>query len=341
MNLDLITKSKAAIGEEKPKDYKLKPTKFPEVLNKNASSLSNLLKRSSFERRAERYEKYSNEAKSAQKKFKTYAMQATWSICVAAISGSCLSAVSLYIVKFESNFIFTSCLFILGFISIAFAGLAVFRLHQIKTEKLFEIWMTERAKAEAERLGYFSALARYLFKNHKDDIWLSLLFACMFKRYQIEVQLLYYSNRCKEHRKSLEITSKIGAVAAICLAFGSGVLGMFGAFHEKVLPLAALGTIGAALSIVASRREEINQDGRNAERYTRTADILSNLSQKHDDILEAISEGKKSDLLVKYVDAVNDQLSLEHRQWTGDVLEMPSALAKLENSLLKGVKIDG
>jgi len=341
MNLSLINISKAAIGEEKPKDYKLRPTKFPEILDKRAAVLGNILKRSSFAKRAERYEKYSNGAKLAQKRFKTYAMQATWGICVAAISGSFLSAVSLYIAKFESNFIFSSCLFMFGFISITFAGLAVFRLHQIRAENLFEIWMTERAKAEVERLGYFSALARYLYQNHKNNIKLSLLFACMFKRYQIEVQLLFYSTRCKEHRKSLKKTSTLGALAAICLAFGSGVLGILGVFQEKVLPLAALGTIGAALSIVASRREEINQDGKNAERYTRTAYILSKLSQKHDDILEAISEGKKPDLLVNYVDAVNDQLSLEHRQWTGDVLEMSSALAKLENSLLKGVKIDG
>jgi len=193
--------------------------------------------------------------------------------------------------------------------------------------------MAARAKAETERLGYFNALSRYLVKNNQTDIYLHLLFVCMFKRYQLEVQRLYYNSRSGDHRTSLEKTSMIGAVAAISLALGSGVLGMTGAFFPDLLPLAALGTIGAAISIVASRREDLNQDERNAERYSRTADILSHIAERHDDVLTVVHEGEKPEVIIEYVDAVNDQLSLEHRQWASDASEMSSALSALEESI--------
>ena len=331
MNLELIKKAKDAIGEENPTDYKITPTKFPNELNANASVLSQILNHSLFKEIAGRYEQYDTIAISAQSKFKSYAHQATWAICSAAISGSFLAGLS------ASNIgpidIRSFLLFLFGLVSTIGGSLAVFRLHQIKSQKLLEQWMSVRAKAETERLGYFNSLSRYLVKNYKNDIELHLLFVCMFKRYQIEVQRLFYSDRSRDHRKSLEKTSIIGATAALCLACGSGILGMIGAFQAVLLPFAAIGTIGAAISTVASRREELNQDERNAERYTRTADILSKLAEKHDDVLQAIAQGGNQDVIIRYVDAVNDQLSLEHRQWTSDVSEMSASLASLEKSI--------
>ena len=227
-----------------------------------------------------------------------------------------------------------SLLFLLGTVSTVAGGFAVYRLYQIKSDKLLENWMTARAKAETERLGYFNSLSRFLIKNHHTDVYLHLLFISMFKRYQLEVQRLYYYSRSGDHRKSSEKTSRIGALAAVILALGSGVLGMTGAFFPAILPLAALGTIGAAISAVASRRESLNQDERNAERYSRTADILSKIAERHDDVLTIVSKGNKPEIIIEYVDAVNDQLSLEHRQWTSDASEMSSALSALEESIL-------
>jgi hypothetical protein len=37
-----------------------------------------------------------------------------------------------------------------------------------------------------------------------------------------------------------------------------------------------------------------------------------------------------SEIIIEYVDAVNDQLSLEHLQWISDSTEMLSALSALE-----------
>ena len=100
-----------------------------------------------------------------------------------------------------------------------------------------------------------------------------------------------------------------------------------------LLPLAALGTVGAAITSVASRREELNQDERNAERYSRTADILSKIAERYNDVLIIVESGKNPEIIVEFVNAVNDQLSIEHRQWTRDASEMSSALSALEQSI--------
>lgn len=330
---ELIEKAKSAIGEDKPNDYKITPTGFPNELEESAPELSKILKNSSFQEKAGRYERHDALAISSQAKFKSYAHQTTWAIGSAAIAGSLLAGLSVANFNFKPHYIQTCLFVLLGFVSTIGGGLAVFRLHQIKSQNLLGRWMAARAKAETERLGYFNTLSRYLVQNNQTDVYLHLLFVCMFKRYQLEVQRLYYNARSGDHRSSLEITSTIGAVAALCLALGSGMLGMIGAFLPNLLPLAALGTIGAAISIVASRREQLNQDERNAERYTRTADILSKIAEKHDDVLTAVAQGGMHNVIMKYVDAVNDQLSLEHRQWTSDVSEMSAALAALEESI--------
>ncbi len=328
---ELIKKAKSAIGEGKLDDYKITPTNFPDKFEKIAPEISKILKHSTFREIARRYEQHDASAIASQTTFKNFAHQATLSICFASLAGSLLAGLSA--ANLKPNNIITSLFFIFGLISTIGGGLAVYRLYQIKNEKLLEQWMAARAKAETERLGYFNSLSRYLVDNFRTNVYLHLLFIFMFKRYQLEVQRIYYTTRGEEHRASFKKTVKIGAVAALYLALGSGALGMIGAFFPDFLPIAALGTIGAAIGVVASRREDLNQDERNAERYGRTADILSKIVEKHDEVLAIVKNGKNPEVIIKYVDAVNDQLSLEHRQWTNDISEMPSALNTLEKSI--------
>jgi len=126
----------------------------------------------------------------------------------------------------------------------------------------------------------------------------------------------------------------IGAIAVAILSVGSGSFGILASFQPVILPLAALGTVGAAVAAVANRREELNQDERNAERYQRAYLALSHIREKHTDVQQAVAHGH-SDILLKYVAAVHDQLSLEHRQWQKDTEAMNSAIRELAESLEK------
>lgn len=325
-----VAKIKKQIGDGSPYDYKIEPSKFHEIFGQISPKLSEILQHSSFQEKAKRYENFDKLAIKEQSKFKRSAFEATLAICLSAASGSVLTGLSL------SQFgpmLCTAILFSLGFISAGGGAWAAFRLYQIRHEKLLELWMTSRAKAETERLSYFNSVSRYLVKKYSADTSVLLFFVFMFKRYQLEVQRIYYKCRSDDHRQSLTITSRIGGAAAVLLVVGSGGFGMIGAFVPKVLPFAALGTIGAAIAAFASRREEINQDERSYERYTRTSDILSQIAEMHDDVVSIVASGHSADVIIKYVAAVNDQLSLEHRQWTSDSSEMSSALSALEESL--------
>ncbi len=63
-------------------------------------------------------------------------------------------------------------------------------------------------------------------------------------------------------------------------------------------------------------REAVGQDRRNAERYGRTYELLRELDRRLDLVREAVLSFGNAPLL-DYVLAINEQLSLEHRQWLG------------------------
>ena len=92
---------------------------------------------------------------------------------------------------------------------------------------------------------------------------------------------------------------------------------------------------GAALQAFAASRESINQDRRNAERYENTAQALQGLRERLDDVRLGITAGSTS-VLGEYVAAVQDQLSLEHRQWLEGAENMQAAVARLEKALSSG-----
>jgi hypothetical protein len=230
------------------------------------------------------------------------------------------------------SFLWRCVVVLLGLCSFGGGAVAAMTLYRIKNEGLLRGWMTARAAAESERLGYFNRLTRLVAKDYAQNSPLMLLSLEFFRRYQVAVQQIYYRDRSASHEGSRRQTVILGAIAVAILSFGSGSFGILASFQPKFLPLAALGTIGAALTMVASRREELNQDERNAERYQRTYGALSHIREKHTDIQIAVARGK-SEILLKYVAAVHEQLSLEHRQWQEDAETMDSAIRELSTSL--------
>jgi len=100
-------------------------------------------------------------------------------------------------------------------------------------------------------------------------------------------------------------------------AIATGAAGILGAsLHVAFASIAAFGAIFTALGSFASMREAVGQDRRNAERYGRTYELLRELDRRLDLVREAVLSFGNAPLL-DYVLAINEQLSLEHRQWLG------------------------
>ena len=78
----------------------------------------------------------------------------------------------------------------------------------------------------------------------------------------------------------------------------------------------------------------MSQDKRNAERYRRTLFALEGINKDLDRVRHAAAAGD-SDTVAKFVDAVNDELSLEHRQWLKEIEGASKPVRELKQALEK------
>jgi hypothetical protein len=205
------------------------------------------------------------------------------------------------------------------------------RLFTVRAGKLLDPWMGERAHAETARLAYYATLAQ-LQDSGPSELPLGLLKLEYFRRYQLDMQITYYDQRRKDHRRSADRTLALGGFAAAIAAVASGSAGVLASSSPSWSALAALGVVGTALAAYAATREAVNGDRRNAERYGRTLASLEILRAKLDEVRAGVLQGSQA-VLDEYVAAVHDQLSLEHREWLSGAESTQSAIGKLDETL--------
>ena len=164
------------------------------------------------------------------------------------------------------------------------------------------------------------------------DPSLGLLKLEYFRRYLLDMQITYYRERRRKHRQSADRTLTLGGFAAALAAVASGSAGVVASFDAPWAALAAVGVVGTALAAFATTREAVNQDRRNAERYGRTLSALEILRGRLDDVRAGVLAGSQ-DVLEEYVAAVQEQLSLEHREWLAGAESTRSAVGRLDETL--------
>lgn len=328
---ELIQSAENTIGTEDPDDYRIKPTEFMDLFKESATAFSDVLANAALVETARRYEQKDTQAIADQIKFKSLSLKATWAVFIATVAAALLAGYAPNPTG-QTLAQHDPVALVLGGIAFVAGAYAAMLVFQINGGRYLSRWMSARAAAETERLGYFNRLIRQVTGSYQNQYDILLLSLELFRRYQLALQQVFYTQRGSQHRASMDKTLKLGSVAAGILALCSGGAGILGFFEPALLPFAAVGILGSALATVASRREEINQDERNAERYVRTADILSHLREKHSEVQRAVAAGN-TEVLVDYVNAVHEQLSLEHRQWLAQAEAIESAVEKLTSSL--------
>ena len=319
------------IGTGSPGDYRLSPVEHAEQLKTSAPKLAALLTRSAPVELARQYAEADTEALAAERTFKRWVIRANWAVLGTATVSALLMAVALLAGTLGG--LTQATLIVLALIGVATGGFASMALFRVKEGRLLEDWMTARARAETKRLSYFSYLVNSSVQPL--DLHLELLKLEYFRRYQLDLQLAYYKTRRSGHRNSAERTLSISAGSVLVAAIASGAAGVLGALRSEWAALGSLAVFGAALQAFAASRESINQDRRNAERYENTAQALQGLRERLDDVRLGVSAGSTS-VLGEYVAAVQDQLSLEHRQWLEGAENMQAAVARLEKALSSG-----
>ena len=319
------------IGSGSPDDNGLSPLEHAAQLKTSAPKLAAILTRSAPVELARQYAEADTEALVAERTFKRWVIRANRAVLGTATVSALLMAVALLAGRLGG--LTQTILIVLALIGVATGGFASMSLFRVKEGRLLEDWMMARARAETKRLSYFN----YIVNSSVGplDPQLELLKLEYFRRYQLDLQLAYYKTRRSGHRNSAERTLNISAGSVMVAAIASGAAGVLGALRSEWAALGSLAVFGAALQAFAAARESLNQDRRNAERYDNTAQALLGLRERLDDVRVGIAAGATS-VLGEYVGAVQDQLSLEHRQWLEGAENMQAAVARLEKALSSG-----
>jgi hypothetical protein len=318
----------AAVGTGRQDDYVLEPQKHADELEANAPELARLLRNSQVKVRAEQYQRLDEEAGKAQRLFKKEITRANAAVFATATVSALVMGVGL--LTDLLNGATRVLLVILGVTGILAGGAASMFLYRVKQGHFLEEWMTARARAETARLGYFSAVVAT--SGGPPDAWLDLLRLEYFRRYQLDLELAFYRNRGSQHRESGERTLRLSSYSLAIATVTAALAGFLGAFAAQWAALGALAVVGSSLGSFSEAREAVNQDRRNSERYARTLDALENLQARLDEVRDGVAAGS-SLVLQEFVAAVQEQISLEHRQWLEGAESTKSAIGRLEAAL--------
>lgn len=321
------------IGENAKDDYLLLPEKHIERYEGQLPDLAALLKLPTVRHFAEEYQKYDQEARKVQSKFKNYSKWARlFTFLAAAFSATLVMSGTLTgssFIQSQFGWLPETLLMVSTVLAIIFSGASSAVIMIIKNQKLLEKWMSRRAAAEEYRIQYFEELGQQLKEGAGPATGMAILE--YFRRYQLDIQIAYYEVRAAEmEEKSNKATAAIAILAGLVIIINgiTGSLGLDWAF------LAALAIIAQAFSAMISNRELNDQNERNAERYAKLRKELSLLRARIGEVRKGIAEGNTT-VLKTYMKAIHDSMATEHRQWLETMRSGGLAMDELEAELAK------
>jgi hypothetical protein len=318
----------AVVGKGKEGDYVLSPATHADEFRESAPELAELLSDSGVQHLAGEYQRADIAAVAAQGRFKRWMAAANWLVLVTAVLGASIMVVSMLSALLgEATAPLLTTLAVLGGASGASAAGTLF---MVKQGQLLEGWMTARARAETMRLDYFTAVTGET--SDPVDVGLEQLKLEYFRRFQLDLQVEYYDKRGAKHRAEAERTLFLAAAAMVLAAMASVLVAVLGQLATEWAAFGALAVLGTALQAFAASREGLGQDRRNAERYGRTEEALRQLRARLDVVRKSVATGAHP-VLVEFVAAVQDQISLEHRDWLESAEATRASVERLEHAL--------
>ena len=328
-----VQQAEQIIGDQPPTDYSLDLDSHIDRYKTDAPKLAGLLGMAQFKAIREEYRLRDNAAIEAQTEYKRLMGRANLAILIAAALGALTMAAQIALRAWPASTPYVPYVVgTLGVLSAISGALAARWLYIVRTGNMLEAWMSARAAAETQRLSYFTAVGAPLGATPPDPE-LDLLRLEYFRRYQLDLQRIYYDVRGRRHRDDARRTLGEGGNAVLLSAVASLGAGIGGAALDGVITsLGAVGVFAAAWSAYTNAEEALSQDRRNSERYDRTRSALVGLTARLDEVRKAV-EGGNEKALAEYVAAVNEQISLEHRQWLEGAEQTKSAMAKLDEAL--------
>jgi hypothetical protein len=332
---DVTQAAIAAIGHQQADDWILRPEQHAASLPPEAGVLARVLDADSASRLITEFRTADAQAIRAQRLYKFWGSAAIIFSAAATILGALylLPTHAIYErlggdaargpagiagIRFETLQTFSAyAVFSLILLSVIAANL-VLRL------KPFDKWNKARARAEIARIDFFNLVLSADEPTHPGELPLLPLQLEYFRRYQLEVQLAFYRGRGRKHERAdraratrRAIYTTLVSAAAAPASYGvmqlSGVTGLdTGALNNAFL---FFGLVAANLVMAQGALSLMSQDRRNASRYRVVAENLAYLETAHLGAARAAAAARDHEGVFAFADAVNDQISAEHREW--------------------------
>ena len=217
-----------------------------------------------------------------------------------------------------------------GILTLAFGALAAMWTYQARESDRLRRWFAARSGAEMARLSVFRQLSEAAMKAGPPAAGKCL---GVVRRYLLEDQRAWLTQRTREHRRSLEWTTRWGGLAT-ALAFVGGSGAVIASFQQNQAWIAIAGVLAAALSAYALNREGLRRDRINADRYDKARAALDELAARADMVADEIEAGRP-DALTAFTMAITEQLESEHKQWLDGAAQVQALLAKFDEQLRK------
>ncbi len=284
---DIVDDAIKAVGPEGPQDWLLKPEEHAANLPEAAAPLKRILTQPAIAAIIARYNKADAAAVRAQAAYKRPAKLAAIASFLAIIVGSMAVLPSYALLPQGAVRAAGAAQFLLLILSLGASILVGWR-------KSFVIWMTFRAEAENARRELFAKVFdQEATANAVTGLPLLSLQLEYFRRYQLDVQRLYYARRGMQHSRAADHAWRWRIVALIFIVAASfpllwvlqgkaGLPDWLGPFLNG-LPHATdtgerlflgIGLIASALQGLLAANAVISLDERNAARYLSTAENL-------------------------------------------------------------------
>lgn len=320
----------AAIGADRPTDWQLKPELHAAELGAGAEPLEKILTQPELAAIIATFRSADEEAKKAQAFYKRLARLSAWTGFGAAMLGS---LVLVAVAALPHALVLTIAAALQALLLFTSLGASLL----IGSLRPFEAWMEKRAEAENARALLFNEVVTAPAASDTEAGALLPLQLEYFRRYQLDVQRLYYHQRGAEHAAAAR-RAWWWRLFAFLLITAAAFPVFWSVQDSMLLPwLAALphrtdllqrtflglGILAAALQGLLAAYAVISLDERNAARYRSTAENLDALSARPlEEARRAAAEGGSSDRheaarerVLAFVALVQEQISAEHREW--------------------------
>lgn len=306
-------------GGSQADDWHMDPKKHAERMTDKAESLKDILENSAVQTIIQQYEEANQEAKLAQESYKKLGKREIYAAGLASIIGG----VVLFLGVTEENW---QTVLRIGLLCIqaVLLALVVSTKYRLQQSKVYRVWQQERSKAETARIELFEHACdlnedqQPPASNSASPSLLELQLA-YFIRYQLMVQMFFYKERGKQHQSAVSVYLNKSAILTFFIALVASISSVFGAdIADSIALLAFVGLIMPILLSMQTSLSMLNQDQRNAERYKLTYAQLLELCKQIDHVRTAAKQNDRP-TVVRFINAVNDLISVEHKQWQYDL----------------------